>query len=482
MLYKQTSVGSNARCSDIGLCEACSGGLFQGDPSYKYGVCSTLGSACTATAVTGSVASGAGQTFYDNNANCAKLDLTCLNGGWYDANGASFTAATVNAYSLTCTATKDCKTLGGITIPNGGSSYVFTNSAVDAGMSCYSTGNVAMLNCSNRIISPTDPGPTFKYASCDIKKCNDPTDATGVRKISAGVTANFFSQSAANCAASDPSNDCAAHKVSIACGTSGGTPTVTPATTDFSPYRFTSCTIPTSCSQCAISTLDSGNVLVNVNASTPLYKAATADYCSSIAADFTCTAGTGSNPPSLVGANGAVIANYRYYNCKGAGDQGDGGGSGGGTGNDDGPGSAIRKRFGAGDSDGGPSLGCIDATLCPGTLSNASPPDKLHFVPCLMPWGTGEIEFYGAFNAFSKTGVTLASGTNDTVCVKPPDTCSKPPHASVRATSRLSRGRVTLCIRTASRKRFAHEFNQTHFIKLFISHCDDIVGWLPRSR
>lgn len=425
LLYSQTTVPVGSTCSAYSQCEACAGGLFQGDPTYRYGSCTALSLPCTASSLGSSVGSGLTQNFFSNTpSGCTQVTLRCANGAWQTTAGIAVPQNTVDAYAQACAAPTDCVTQGGVTIRNGQSTYVFTNSTVPSTTSCYASGNYASLNCVSGTVAPSDPGPTFRYSSCAMATCLDPTDSAGTRKLTAGTTTSKYSIASADCSQTDPLAYCNANKVTITCGTNGGTATILPVTAVPTTFTNSSCTVPASCQQCSVTTTDTGLVQVGLNASVNLYAAASAQSCGSISATFTCTPGISGGVPTLVGSNGALRANYPFLVCASEGDEGTGGGTGGGTGNDSGPGAALKQRFGSGDGSGGPGGPCIDATTCQYKSSWANMPIAVRFKPCQLPWGKAEMEFYGSIIAFGGPGTVLAQGSSDTICVVKPDKCS----------------------------------------------------------
>ncbi len=301
---------------------------------------------------------------------------------------------------------------------------MFTQQTVDAGQSCYGTGLSATISCQNGAIAPSDPGPAYKYLTCNLATCLDPTDPNHQRTLNAGTQETMYSVSSANCSQSNPQAYCNNHSVQVSCGADGGTATLNPQVNDPTDYIYGSCTVPPNCQQCTVNTQDAGPVSANVGNSLTLFSASTSQYCDSISAVFQCVAGQNGNPPVFVGNNGAQTSNYPYLNCTQQGSQGSGGGGGGGNGNSNGPGDGFKQRAGGGGGSGGGGLGCIDATQCSGVTNAATLPSATQFIPCLLPWGTAEVEFYGSFIAFGGPNTVLLKGSTDTVCVKSPDTCS----------------------------------------------------------
>ena len=427
-LYSQATVSSGMSCSSVSQCQACVNGLFQGDPTFKYGACSVLSSPCTQKKLAAPVSSGSSQIFYNGGA-CDPISLQCLDGVWKESSGASVSQTLADTYTLDCVKVLDCKTAAGISILNGASQSVFNTNTVDSTDSCYTAAHYKYLSCANGSVSPSDPGSTFSFKSCTTKTCVDPRDSA--KTISAGSTVSFWSVSAPDCSAlPNPQSYCDNNKITITCPVTGGTATVSPASaSNLSTFKNTTCEVPPSCSGCVFNKTDAANISLAFDGTITLFKMASSDLCQSVGKLFKCKQGLTGAAPSLVDATGGTERDsvYPYLNCSptGGADQGNLGGTGGGTGNDNGPGSALKKRFGGGDGSGGGSP-CMDATKCNASYALASQPFKVMFNPCLLPWPNriGEIEFYGSIIAFSANGLSIANGTTDTVCVKKPDTCS----------------------------------------------------------
>lgn len=426
-LYTNTSVPNGSSCDSISQCQTCVDNLFQGNPIYKYSSCSVLAASCTQRQLLSPISSGIKAVFY-NGGSCDPISLTCVNGTWKDSNNTIIPQSAVDNYSDQCVQSSDCMTRGGISILNNSNQYVFDTNLVDSTDNCFSSTHYQYLGCTNGAVSPSDPGPNFKYKECKTKTCVDPRDPTKV--IGAGVIVSYWAQREAVCSSlPDPATFCNNNKITISCPSTGGTASLSPASSSgLAGYTYTSCTVPSSCSACGFNKTDANNINISIGSSSMLFKNKQSDLCQSIGKSFTCQ--IVNNVPKMVDTSGANEKpdDYPYFNCSPTGgtDQGSLGGTGGGTGNDSGPGAAIKKRFGSTDGSGGPGLGCTDAVACAKQYSGASLPTKTNFTPCLLPWPSrvGEIEFYGAIVAFSANGLSLASGTTDTVCVTKPDLCS----------------------------------------------------------
>tara|TARA_B110001454_G_scaffold219200_1_gene251789 strand:+ start:12674 stop:15088 length:2415 start_codon:yes stop_codon:yes gene_type:complete len=427
-LYTQTSVPNGSSCDSVSQCQTCVDNLFQGNPAYKYGSCSVLAASCTQRLLNSPVASGSKQTFY-NGGSCDPIVLTCANGSWKDSNNAAVTQTTADSYSDQCVQSSDCVTKGGISILNNTNQYVFDTNLVDSTDNCYSTNHFRYIGCANGAVSPSDPGTSFKYKECKTKTCVDPRDPA--KTINAGVVVSYWAVGEATCSSlPDPATYCNNNKVTFTCAPTGGAAVISPANaTGLAGYTYSACKVPPSCSACVVNKTDANNINVSIGSSTMLFKNKQSDLCQSVGKSFTCQS-SGNSSPKLVDSTGAgeKHEDYPYLNCSptGGGDEGSLGGTGGGNGNDNGPGSAIKKRFGATDGSGGAGLGCVDAVSCALQFSGASLPTKTNFTPCVLPWPSrvSEIEFYGTIVAFSSRRATIASGTNDTVCVTKPDLCS----------------------------------------------------------
>ncbi|MGH1468744.1 MAG: hypothetical protein ACRBBP_07685 [Bdellovibrionales bacterium] len=169
---------------------------------------------------------------------------------------------------------------------------------------------------------------------------------------------------------------------------------------DAGAFQYTYCSRP----RC---TCYHGGERVDVNATVHFYKEEIAPEgvsCANISSEFTC----------LEGGNfqgGANLSEYPYAACQSETDSGTLGGAGGGTGNDDGPGSALKSKFGLGDGGGGSGL-CADGTKCRQdfTKTDFLKPKKS---ACALPWGNGEVGHYGSIIAFDRT------------CVVTPGKCSQ---------------------------------------------------------
>lgn len=422
-LYSQITPPAGGTCESVSECMTCDNrGLFQGDPSFKYPSCTIP--RCTASALSSPASDGETKTFYaSGSGSCSPMSLLCSNGSWF--RGASLVSqTTVNSYVTSCNSSNDCTTQGGVTVLNGQTIYVFKTNLVAAGASCYSNGNYASVNCVSGVIAPADPGVDYKFTSCAGASCTDPTYAAGTRTIPGGTTRTFYKIASTDCSSANPQAVCDANSIAVTCPNTGGTATISPAGVTPTQYSYSSCTVPTSCSACSVTTNDSGRVSVNVGFPLTLYSAPSAQFCAPISATFNCNAGAGGTSPALVGSAGESISSYPYLRCTSSGvDEGSLGGTGGGTGNDSGPGSALKKRFGSGDGSGGSGAGCLDATKCLKRDAFALMPRPYLLAPCLLPWGTAELEYYGSIIAFG--GAPLLSGTTDTICVTKPQTCSQ---------------------------------------------------------
>ncbi|MCJ8276285.1 MAG: hypothetical protein HRT44_02450 [Bdellovibrionales bacterium] len=169
---------------------------------------------------------------------------------------------------------------------------------------------------------------------------------------------------------------------------------------DSNTFKFVSCRNPTCTCYIDGTRVDAGETVYR-------YKKKIAnegETCTSLAAQFTCEEGG-----KWTGAENGET--YPYVSCESESDSGTLGGTGGGTGNDDGPGAALKARFGLGDGGGGGGP-CIDGTKCRANITDA------HFsgyrkTTCPLPWGGGEVGHYGSIIAF------------DQKCVVKPGKCEK---------------------------------------------------------
>ena len=174
--------------------------------------------------------------------------------------------------------------------------------------------------------------------------------------------------------------------------------------TDYDPkYKYLSCA-PAVCS-CSVNgvEVDFGKDVYFYKTKTP----AAGVSCGSIAGHFKCNTGG-----EVTGYSNEDISQYKEVSCQSQSDQGDLGGTGGGTGNDEGPGSAIKKRMGLGDGGGGSGLPCIEGVTCTAKEIESVQLLSHDRRACQLPWGIGEVEFFGSMMAFDRT------------CVVSPDLCS----------------------------------------------------------
>ncbi len=241
----------------------------------------------------------------------------------------------------------------------------------------------------------------FTYASCAPPTCDCPLPTGG--SILDGKGQKLFAVDSATCS-DRGACDKAENFQQLYCA--GGQ--MTPASYDQTKFKFSSC-------QPALCTCSVNGVEVGFGNDVWFYKKETVaapGSCGQNAAKFKCNSGG-----SVVAYTGENISEYPFIKCSSPTDQGDLGGTGGGTGNDEGPGSAIKKR--AGVSDGGPGGKlCIDGVTCTAREDQFVSLQKMERQSCQLPWGTGEVEFYGSIIAF------------DTSCVVKPGRCFA--HRSIR--------------------------------------------------
>ena len=421
--YSQLTVPFGSTCSSFYQCQPCTvGGLFQGGTEYQYGACTVLPAPCTQKTFTAPFQSGSAPIILYNGGQCEPISLQCISGVWKNTvTAATVSQAVIDTYTQSCELPKNCTTAAGIVVLEGVSKTVFSIRESGAPNTCYNGTNNKVLDCRNGQLVSGDPGVSYKYESCELKKCEDPRNAAN--KINAGVTVTAWSVDPPNCSSlPTPQEYCDKNKVTLACPATGGTAVITPITaTNLSAYVKTSCTVPDSCLGCRTLKNDVGYTTVDIDKSSTFFKSNKSDLCQSIAKTFTCKPGTGGASAKLIDNTGAAEsdANYPFFNCSPTGgvDEGSLGGTGGGTGNDNGPGSALKKRFGESDGGGGPGGPCADATNCGSNYSYPSQSTMTMFTPCLLPWPgkIGEIEFYGSVIAFKKE------------CVILPDRCSNLP-------------------------------------------------------
>ena len=256
------------------------------------------------------------------------------------------------------------------------------------------------LTCgANKSISGGDPS-LYQYTNCSTQacSCNLGTGAS----VPSGKSTTLFSVDKATCSTPKACDD-AKNKTTVSC--SNGVL----SNYDSSIFKYSSCA-PAICS-CAVN-----NIQLDFNKDAYFYKTnkpTGSDTCASVAAHFTCLDGG-----NVKGDKNEDIANFPSSTCSSLTDQGNLGGTGGGSGNDEGPGSAIRKRMGlpdqGGSAGGGPSY---KATHLTNIALDGDFFQKLE--NCILPWGNGEIEHFGSIIAF------------DQKCVTKPDSCAK--HKAIRS-------------------------------------------------
>lgn len=294
---------------------------------------------------------------------------------------------------------KDCScNVNGYVIPYKGTKDFYS---AWQGPSCDPTscdGVKATLTCGdNKVVTGGDPA-TFQYTRCEAKSCTCALPSGG--SILNGTGFKVYAVDHASC---DNRTACEDNSFQLYCSSGA----ITPANYD-PKYQYSSCT-PALCSCNANGVqIDFGNDVYFYKTATPPAETS----CGSVAAKFKCYPGG-----EVVGYQNENLNDYKEIACLSATDQGDLGGTGGGTGNDEGPGSAIRNRKGLGDG-GGSSLPCIEGVTCTASENQYVVLPTHNRAACRLPWGMGEVEFFGSLVAFDRS------------CVASPGRCSD--HRQIR--------------------------------------------------
>ncbi len=328
---------------------------------------------------------------------CVNLQLTCEDRVFKKRVGSTLVAVTNTELAQytsasSCTAKNcDCNVNGNI-IKFGQSNPNFYTT--DKVTNCNLNGcddAKATLSCSiaGASSSKGDSPSLYKYKSCEMIPCGCSVPWGGT--IDNGRTIRIFSLDKADCAAP------------TACQETGNSALVTCTNGKLSSYDTTRYIFPTckpsvcNCDYLGVKTPFGKTLKVFQSDPAPV-----GTICNSISAVITCQEG---------GTwTGAELTKYPSVTCTDQTDDGEGGGTGGGGGNDEGPGFGIKRRTGL--RDGGGDGICLSFSKCRMNKINVNiaPFQKLS---CILPWGGGEVEFYGSVSAFNSR------------CVVGPDKCSK---------------------------------------------------------
>jgi len=391
---------------------SCTGGNLV--PPYDSAVFKYLQSSCKSTdydckAGPIAIANGATKTLYKENqpacgVQCSSINVFCNAGNLVFAGERTkpVTSADLTSHPAANCAIQDCDCrVNGYVLPYKGVGKDFYSiSTGQCDPKACEKAKITLTCGENRVVSGGNAA-LHPYDKCDVKACECKLPSGG--SIPDGRTGTLFSVEKATCATPDVCED-PANSVKVSC--SNGVLT----NYDESRFTFMAC-------KPAICSCRANGVQIEFGKSVWFYKNdKPLDTCGGDnAASFECQPGgtlTGDKDISL----------YKMITCTSPTDSGDLGGTGGGSGNDEGPGSAIRKRFGAGDGGGGGGGGPCFGIACiqfvdsffqgSGSMQRDAP--QFHSMePCLLPWGGGEIEAYGSLIAF------------DRKCVVKPDRCSK---------------------------------------------------------
>ncbi len=352
---------------------------------FKYLSCTTRQFGCSFPG--GSVEHNQTKTFYKEvspacGTSCNSVALRCENTVWKKVADASPVSADFFAqYPATSCALRDCdcKLPSGDVLSHGAPPIAFyakSEGTCDP-LACETVK--AMLSCQAGQILGGDAS-RFLYRTCQVKSCTCalPWGAS----IENTKKARIYALDGATCGAAGACDD-PVNYVDVTC--SNGTLT----SYDTSKFRYQSCR-PANC------LCHWAGRQVPEGATSIFWKAEMApagSSCGSIQSEFKCVDGTfqGQEP----------IAHYPAGLCESLVDQGNFGGTGGGSGNDEGPGSAFRRRWGVDiGGGGGGSAPCLGVECrAHGVNAEIMQASRL---PCLLPWGGGEVEMYSSVMAFRK--------------------------------------------------------------------------------
>ncbi len=350
----------------------------------------------------------------DCGENCDQIKIHCLNmvfkkvigNKLYDITDSELMQYKVAAQCIPKDC--DCRVYGWI-IEHGGSLDFYKSDKIT---NCNLNGceeAKTTISCSEGV-AKTENGEDlslYKYRSCLVIRCGCPSPFGGT--IEDGKTIKVYKYEKSTCQSPLLCQDENSFKL-LQCD-NGVLKVVTNNGLiegyDKNEFKFQTCS-PEICS------CEYNNLTVPFDQEIWIYRKSKADAgerCESIGAKIKCNNGG-------IWSSDVNMLDYPFTSCTDFNDDGSGGGTGGGTGNDEGPGSAIKKRFGLSDGGGG-----ADPWIC---TNFANCRTNIIYVimktfpkkPCVLPWGGGEIEFYGSISAF------------DTTCVVKPDKCSN--HRIVR--------------------------------------------------
>lgn len=361
----------------------------------------TCGGACASCNVGGVVtAHGAGRDFYLNSS--AQCGQTCeANKKYRVCNNGNFESFPSYQHPQCLEVPCGCQIPGTtVTFDSGKIMKLYQRETIQCGTVCNSVDvrceNGSWLRVSNSQALSAQDLETYNLQNCvasNTCRCTLPATTSG-GFINSNSSRNLFKIDTTTCDAPTACSD-ANNFTKVTCDKDGQ---LSPF--DDQTFKFTSCRIPTC--QCSY-----GGVKIDRNTTVYFYKKEVADEgetCDSISAPFECT-----GEAKLVGSE--KLTNYPFISCQSENDSGTLGGTGGGTGNDEGPGAALRSRFGLGDGGGGPGIPCVDGARCRQNIHSISFPN-IRRNNCELPWGNAEIEYYGSIIAFSRT------------CVVSPQKCS----------------------------------------------------------
>jgi hypothetical protein len=380
------------------------------DKVFKHQACQEIPLGCSFTTGTGTKVDVAHMARLDVTVTttprcdeaCQNLQLTCDNRVFKKRVGANLVevpAAELALYKQagTCTPKNcSCNINGHIIAYNSSATNFYSKDLVtDCDINGCEKARTKITCTENGPVTENGaPVADYKFRSCEVKLCECATPWGG--SIENGKTVKVFKSGQATCQDRLVCDNASNFK-SLSCNNGQLTPY------DTNQYPFQSCA-PAVC-ECKI-----GNLQVPFNTDVTVYKyeqAPDGELCRDHSQVARC------NPGGLV--TGADISQYPYTTCADLNDDGTGGGTGGGTGNDEGPGSGIKRRLGVGDGDdggGGPPRPCVSVGGCRSNALYTSPP-VTQKAACVLPWGGGEVEYFGSVSAF------------DTMCVTRPDRCSK---------------------------------------------------------
>jgi hypothetical protein len=357
-------------------------------------ITTSCGGSCVSCNVNGTIiAHGSGRDFFKNPS--AQCRQTCdADKQFRVCNNGNFMGSP-NYQNAQCVETPcGCQIPGtAITFDSGKITKLFSREVIACGTICKNI-DVRCNNGSWRYTNNSEVVPVSilnlhnlqTCSSTNTCKCNLPSSVGG-GFINSSSSRRLYRIDSTTC---DAPSACSmeANYTTVNCSLTGVL-----SAFDQSTYRHPSCRTPTC--QCTYA-----GVRIDLGRTVFLYKKEVAnegETCDSLSASFTCN-----QEAKLVGSQS--LATYPAVYCQSDNDSGNLGGTGGGVGNDEGPGSALKSRFGLGDGGGGGGGPCVDGTVCTTNITQTSflNPKKLN---CDLPWGNSEVEFYGSIIAFSQTCV-----------------------------------------------------------------------------